>query len=312
MHSPGLRLLFFSATILLLFCVSWLLSKDVTGYMPALHVAGLRMAVTAVALWIAAACVAHKQVGLSSPEYSKTIWLHFFLLSVFGFSLYFGSSFMALHSLAASELTVVLALIPGITYILGWLLHSVRFSRAKSAGVLLVTAAAVAFNGGNQGGGIHLGGLALALVAAASYAIYGLLSRRWLADLPLLPSLARIVTLAAISFVPLFILDWAPLAALSGDAALKIGIMGVFCSAPVYILYQKIIAQGGVVYANSIGVLAPFFLYLMELLLVREMRFDMIKILSLMIVILGAFLLFSDAAQKNALLPEIAKKAKGT
>jgi len=311
MHAPGLRLFFFSATILVLFCISWLLSKDVIEHMPALHVAGLRMAVTAAVLWIAAACVARKQAGLPSPQYSKAMWLHFFLLSVFGFSLYFGSSFMALNTLAASELTVVLALIPGITYILEWLLRSVRFSWIKSTGVLLVTAAAVAFNGGHHDGGIHLGGLALALLAAASYTIYGLLSRRWLADLPLLPSLARIVALAAASFVPLYILDWAPLATLSGDAALKIGIMGVFCSAPVYILYQKIIAQGGVVYANAIGVLAPFFLYLAGLLLAREMRFDMVKILSLMVVILGAFLLFFDAAQKNPQPPPTTKKAEG-
>jgi len=304
-NSPKMRLLVFSIIILILFCISWLLSKDVLERMPPLHVAGLRMAVTAVTLWLVAAYAARRHVG---PRRPKNMWPRFLSLSVFGFSWYFGSSFMALQVMTASELTVVLALIPGITYVLGLLLRNVYFSWMKSSGVLLVTAAALAFNGAILGGDLHIGGLALALSAAVSYAIYGLLSRRWLADLPLLPSLAQIVTLATASFVPLFILDAAPLALLTTDAALKIAIMGVFCSAPVYILYQKIIVTGGVVYANAIGLLAPFFLYLVEIFMAPDMRLDVIKILSILLVMLGTYLLFFDALGQSPSAPSIIKK----
>jgi len=305
MTPSKLRLLFFSVTILFLFCLSWLLSKNVVEHMSALHAAGLRLMVTAAALWLAATCVARKR---DYPPFTKNVWLRFFLLSVFGFSLYFGSSFEALRSLKSSELAVILALIPGITYILGLMLRSVHFSWVKSIGVSVITAAAVAFNGGSQDDSIHIGGFLLALLAAASYAVYGLLSRRWLTNMALLPSLSRIVALAAVSFIPVFVLDAESLPALTGDAALKICIMGIFCSAPVYILYQKILQEGGVVYANAIGLLAPPLLFFSEFFLTREMQLDAGKILSMMGVMLGASLLFFDAAKKETSVALLARK----
>ncbi|WP_329957937.1 EamA family transporter [Bartonella sp. 220B] len=54
-------------------------------------------------------------------------------------------------------------------------------------------------------------GISLALTAALSYSIYGLLSKRYLKNLPLLTSLAWIITMSSASFMPLFIFDPTPL-----------------------------------------------------------------------------------------------------
>lgn len=225
----------------------------------------------------------------------------FFILSILGFSLYFASSFGTLKSLNASDLTMVLATIPGITYLLGLLSRSLGFSWLKFGGVLIVSAAALAFNISDHASGtVSAAGIALALVAAFSYAVYGLLSRHHLRDLPVFTSLAWITLISAMSFVPLFIFDPAPLLLLSREDILKVLILGAACSAPVYVLYQKILAAGGVLYANAIGLLAPVAVVAGEWLIGSGTVLDTTKIIAMMATVVGIILLFVDASGASA------------
>ncbi|WP_348602900.1 DMT family transporter [Bartonella tribocorum] len=262
---------------------------------PVMHAVGLRLFATAVTLWLIAA-IREKAIFRSLPLLFMIP--PFFILSVLGFSLYFVCSFGALKSLNASDLTMVLAIIPGITYILGILTNSLMFSWFKLIGMIIVSVAAIAFNiDSAEGGYYNLIGIALALTAALSYSAYGLLSKRYLKNLPLLTSLAWITTIAATSFMPLFIFDPAPLFYLTLEDIFKILILGTVCSAPVYVLYQKVLAEGGVLYANTIGVLSPFAVVACEWIIGSSTSLNIIKIIAMMMAVIGMTLLFIDASK---------------
>ncbi len=288
------RLLLFTFTILALFSISWLLSKNLVSNIPVMHAVGLRLFSTAATLWLIAV-FREKAVFRSIPLLSMIP--SFLILSVLGFSLYFVCSFGALKSLKASDLTMVLATIPGITYILGALTNILKFSWLKLSGVIIVSVAAVAFNINSGESGYNLIGIALALTAALSYSAYGLLSKRYLKNLPLLTSLAWITTISAASFMPLFIFDPAPLFYLKLEDIFKILILGTVCSAPVYVLYQKVLAEGGVLYANTIGVLSPFAVVVCEWIIGSSPSLNMIKIIAMIVVVIGMTLLFIDASK---------------
>ncbi len=288
------RLLLFTFAILALFSISWLLSKNLVSNIPVLHAVGLRLFATAATLWLIA-IFREKAVFRSLPLLSMIP--SFLILSVLGFSLYFVCSFGALKSLKASDLTMVLATIPGITYILGALTNVLKFSWLKLSGVIIVSVAAVAFNINSGEGGYSLIGIALALTAALSYSAYGLLSKRYLKNLPLLTSLAWITTISAASFMPLFIFDPAPLLYLKLEDIFKILILGTVCSAPVYVLYQKVLAEGGVLYANTIGVLSPFAVVACEWIIGSSPSLNIIKIIAMIVVVIGMTLLFIDASK---------------
>ncbi|WP_375632393.1 DMT family transporter [Bartonella sp. AA74HLJMH] len=288
------RLLLFTFAILALFSISWLLSKNLVSNIPVMHAVGLRLFATAATLWLIA-IFREKAVFRSLPLLSMIP--SFLILSVLGFSLYFVCSFGALKSLKASDLTMVLATIPGITYILGALTNVLKFSWLKLSGVIIVSVAAVVFNINSGEGGYNLIGIALALTAALSYSAYGLLSKRYLKNLPLLTSLAWITTISAASFMPLFIFDPAPLFYLKLEDIFKILILGTVCSAPVYVLYQKVLAEGGVLYANTIGVLSPFAVIACEWIIGSSPSLNMIKIIAMIVVVIGMTLLFIDASK---------------
>ncbi|WP_375674697.1 DMT family transporter [Bartonella sp. CL100XZDX] len=261
---------------------------------PVMHAVGLRLFATAATLWLIAV-FREKAVFRSLPLLSMIP--SFLILSVLGFSLYFVCSFGALKSLKASDLTMVLATIPGITYILGTLTNSLMFSWFKLIGMIIVSVAAITFNINSGEDGYSLIGIALALTAALSYSAYGLLSKRYLKNLPLLTSLAWITTISAASFMPLFIFDPAPLFYLKLEDIFKILILGTVCSAPVYVLYQKVLAEGGVLYANTIGVLSPFAVVACEWIIGSNSSLNIIKIVAMMMAVIGMTLLFIDASK---------------
>ncbi|MCZ2158593.1 EamA family transporter [Bartonella sp. 220] len=96
----------------MLFSISWLLSKNLISSIPVMHAVGLRLCATAAALWLIA--VFRERTVLKSIPLLSMIPF-FLILSVLGFSLYFICSFGALKSLKASDLTMLLATIPGVT-----------------------------------------------------------------------------------------------------------------------------------------------------------------------------------------------------
>ena len=294
-----MRLSIYTFLILGLFSASWIVSKDIVSGLPAAHATGLRLTATAAALWLILAIHKPGRLPLSALPGALP---GFVLLAILGFAAYFLLSFAALVPLQASQLSMILASIPAITYLIALALDMDQPNALKFIGVPLVTIGAVWFNLADVHGLTvgHVAGLAMAAGAALSYALYGLCSKKFLSSRPLLGSLAWITTFAALMFVPVYIVDPAPLLTLSPDSIVKIALLGAVLSAPIYVLYQVVLASGGVVYANSIGVMAPFVILAAELAVGFRHDVTLPEIVAMMIGAIGVALVFIDAMRGDS------------
>ena len=286
-------LLLLTAVILILFSGSWVLSKEVVGSVSPVLATGVRLLFTTMVLWLWVFC----SEGRQGSFYLRRVFaVRFATLSIFGFSAYFISTFEALKDLKASELTMLLSSIPGFTYVLGVLFGVLSFSWLKFFGVLVVTLGGVMFN---MGPGMSFGGvqgIAFAFLGALSYSVYGLLSRIWLGRDSIIVSVSWITLMSFVSFVPFMLLHHDSLMGLSLDDVVKLFVLGGLLSAPVYVLYQKVISVGGVVYANSVGLLAPRVVVASEWALGEDVLMDGGRLIWMMVTMLGIFLLYVDAS----------------
>ena len=287
-------LLLLTAAILILFSGSWILSKEVVGSVPPFLATGVRLFFTTMVLWIWLLCSEGRRSSfyLTSAGVAK-----FAVLSIFGFSVYFISTFEALKDLKASELTMLLSSIPAFTYVLGVLVGVLSFSWLKFFGVLVVTLGGVMFN---MGPGVSFGGIrgiAFAFLGALSYSVYGLLSRAWLGRDSIIVSVSWITFMSFVSFLPFLLVHHDSLVGLSWNDVVKLFVLGGLLSAPVYVLYQKVLSVGGVVYANSVGLLAPCVVVVSEWVMGGDVLMDGGRLVWMMVTMLGVFLLYVDASR---------------
>lgn len=287
-------LLLLTAAILILFSGSWILSKEVVGSVPPFLATGVRLFFTTMVLWLWLLC----SEGRRSSFYLTSVGVaKFAVLSIFGFSVYFISTFEALKDLKASELTMLLSSIPAFTYVLGVLFGVLSFSWLKFFGVLVVTLGGVMFN---MGPGVSFGGIqgsAFAFLGALSYSVYGLLSRAWLGRDSIVVSVSWITLMSFVSFLPFLLVHHDSLVGLSWNDVVKLFVLGGLLSAPVYVLYQKVLSVGGVVYANSVGLLAPCVVVVSEWVMGGDVLMDGGRLVWMMVTMLGVFLLYVDASR---------------
>lgn len=293
MNGSKIRLSILTFVILVLFAASWTLSKSILQDVPVVHAVGARLWATSVALWLVVAFVRFRARGADTTRPTTG---RLFVLSLLGFSLYFWLSFRSLGSLRASDLTVVLSSIPAMTYVIGVLFGFVGFSWKKTLGVVAVSAGALMFNLGDGGIAGAWSGVAYAALAALAYSLYGLLSQRWLKGVAIVPAVAWMTFWAALTSLVAVFLDGQ---SLQGITPLRWGqliALGAVFSAPVYVLYQRIVREGGVVYANAVGVLAPVFVVVFEVLQGDMKSLEAGKLMSLLVVTAGVLLLLVDGA----------------
>ena len=279
-------LLLLTAVILILFSGSWVLSKEVVGSVSPVLATGVRLLFTTTVLWLWVFCSEGRR---GSFHLRRGRAVRFAVLSIFGFSAYFISTFEALKDLKASELTMLLSSIPGFTYVLGVLFGVLSFSWLRFFGVLVVTLGGVMFNG-SPGAGFG------AFLGALSYSVYGLLSRVWLERDSIVVSVAWITLMSFVSFIPFVLAHHDSLMGLAMDDVVKLFVLGGLLSAPVYVLYQKVLSVGGVVYANSVGLLAPCVVVASEWALGEDVLMDGGRLIWMMVTMLGIFLLYVDAS----------------
>lgn len=286
-------LLLLTAVILILFSGSWVLSKEVVGSVSPVLATGVRLLFTTTVLWLWVFCSEGRR---GSFHLRRGRAVRFAVLSIFGFSAYFISTFEALKDLKASELTMLLSSIPGFTYVLGVLFGVLSFSWLRFFGVLVVTLGGVMFNGSPGAGFGGVQGIAFAFLGALSYSVYGLLSRVWLERDSIVVSVAWITLMSFVSFIPFVLAHHDSLMGLAMDDVVKLFVLGGLLSAPVYVLYQKVLSVGGVVYANSVGLLAPCVVVASEWALGEDVLMDGGRLIWMMVTMLGIFLLYVDAS----------------
>lgn len=242
-----------------LFATSWIVADLIVAGVPPLHATGLRLAITAAALW---AVLALTGTQARARPATLTGWAWLAGMAMTGFVVYFLMNFSALVFIGASELGIILALIPGFTYIMAVVVGMDQLQHWKILGVLFVMLGAAWFNAAAPAGGISddvaWAGIALAALAALSYGVFGVISRRYMPGKPVIATMAWVTSLAAIAFVPVYALRPGPLVAITATEWALLGLLGALISAPIYLLYQILVQRGGPTYANSVGVVAPF------------------------------------------------------
>ena len=251
---------------LVCYALSWTLSRNVVEQLPPAWAASGRLLATACMLGVLAWLQPRHRIGMAQLRGS---WQSFALLALLGFGGYFGLTFSALQFLHATDLSVVLALTPAMTYLLAVLGGSERVRWRCSAGVALATFSALAFHGLGAGraAGMHGVGVALAMAAVAAYAGYAVLYGRKLGAWPVVGTVAVLTLLASAQLAVFALLIEGPPPVLSGGAMLKLAILGALLSAPVYVLFSRMVQSGHTLLATLVAVAGPFGVLALEWML---------------------------------------------
>jgi drug/metabolite transporter (DMT)-like permease len=257
------RLLALTGGILACFTASWVLAKNIVdGAPPEVSAAG-RVLATSLLLW---AVFLVRPGARARPAAVLRRWPAVVLLALLGFFLYSLLTFLALTVLDPSDLGMTLALIPGFTYLLALAFFGDRLHPLKLVGVPLATGAALHYTTDGFTGFVaaDVFGIAAAAGAALSYALYGLFYKRLMGDLPITGVLPFVTAAAVVMFLPWLMVLEPAARAIDATTAVKLLLLGAGLSAPVFLMYHAVIVSGGVLYANSIGILSPFAILLTE------------------------------------------------
>ncbi len=253
----------FWAGCLLCYTLSWVLAKSIVREVPPLWAGAGRLLASFCVLTLIVVVQRSQQV---SPHEIRQRAPAILLLAVLGFAGYFTLTFAALRFLRSTDLVVVLALTPGLTYLLGVLVFREPASALKTLGIAIATACVVLFQREasldlTQG---RWAGVWLGLLAAVGYALYGLLYGRTMKGLPVLGLLPLFTGSAALMATALALaLEGIP-AAPSWQALISIVCIGAFLSAPVYVMFNQLVLQGHTLMATLVGVVGPFTVLLLE------------------------------------------------
>lgn len=295
-----LRLLGLTVGILACFTASWVLAKSIVENAPAEISAAGRVLATSLLMW--AILFVRPRWRVSAKQVLRR-WPAVLLLGLLGFFLYSLLTFLALTVLKPSELGMTLALIPGFTYLLALAFFGDQLHPLKLIGVPLATAAALYYTT-NGFIGFALAdafGVAMAAGAALSYALYGLCYKKLMGDLPIVSTLAFVTAAAFVMFVPFILAMDSESRIVDPLTGAKLLMLGAGLSAPVFLMYHAVIVSGGVLYANSIGILSPFTILLAEWAFGYRDGVLTGELVAMAACAIGVTLIFSDAARRQRL-----------
>lgn len=282
------------------YTLSWVLAKRVLADAPPMWSGAGRLLASFAALLLAVALDRSSRIPASDLLQRLPLVL---LLAVLGFAGYFTLTFLALRLMPSSDLVMLLALTPGVTYLLGTAFFGERFDILRALGVALATACVMLFQdvGMSAPSPERLGGMGLVLVAITGYSLYGLIYGRTMRGLSVVGLLAALTGAATV-----MVGTWAwtvegPPPALQPRTLLAIACIGALLSAPVYIMVNKLVLAGGAFLATLVGLVAPFTVLLLESAL--GLRLVTARDLLLMATAAGALVLVLRGGSRAAAMP---------
>ena len=278
----------YAATTILVWGSTFISSKVLLDYYTPAQIMLTRFLLAYIALWL----VRPKKMKLPAKQE-----LGFFLLGVFGCSLYFYTENSALTYTLASNVSIIVAAAPIFTAVLAHLTGEEKFRRnilwgflIAFAGVILVVCNGTFVLKLNPKGDL------LALAAAACWACYSVLVRRTAQGMDSLLLTRRSLFWGILTALPMALVDGAPypiaplLEPVIAGNFLFLGLLG---SCLCYVLWNQAFSYLGVVTTNSFIYIQPFITIVVGWLFLGEA----ISLLA----ILGAFLITAGliAAQKT-------------
>ncbi|MFF7364676.1 EamA family transporter [Streptomyces sp. NPDC008125] len=285
-----------SALMVLLLAAGWVLAGHLVDGAPPLAVAAGRTASSFVVITVVA--LLHPRMR-SEARAATARGGSVALLAFLGFFAYYSGTLLGTGFIGASRVGLIVSLLPCITFVIGVLAFREPSSRRKVLGTALAVVAAFGYAladgsaGGGQGSGADGGALVsgglLALGGTFTYAVYGYVYRRRMADLAPVASLPAItgagtvmLGLTVALFVPLggvSLADWGGIAAL-----------GVLLTAPVFLISHELILRKGPLFTSALALVVPFLVRLGEWALGRETAPGPLVILLLLLCAGGVWL----------------------
>ncbi|MEV6318886.1 DMT family transporter [Streptomyces sp. NPDC051776] len=253
-----------------LLAVGWLLSGHLVRGVPALAVAAGRTAASFVVISLIAVAMPRSWPGVRTAGSRPGAIL---VLAFLGFFVYYSGTLLGTGYLGASRVGLIVSLLPCITFVIGIVAFREPATRRKLLGTALAVAAACSYavadggvgegSGSGTSAGALLSGALLALGGTVTYALYGYVYRRRMADVSPLAALPAVtgagtvmLGLVTVSFVPLGgvgVADWGGIA-----------VLGAVLTAPVFLISHELILRKGPLFTSAVALVVPFLVRLGE------------------------------------------------
>ncbi|NLJ64167.1 MAG: DMT family transporter [Christensenellaceae bacterium] len=284
-----------SGHLLALFCVivwgsTFVVSKSLMAVLTPVQLMLLRFTLAYVALWI----IHPKWYFCWREEW------RFLLMAIFGNTLYCWAEVTALTITQASNVSILVSTAPIITaLILAALRKDERLTRKQALGfgVAFFGVILVVFNGSITLKVQPVGDL-LALLAAASWAVYGILLRRWSSLYDGVLITRKLMFYGALTTLPLVVAYGQPIdfsALLTLESVLKLAYLALVGSALCYILWNRAIQEIGVLSASLYIYVVPLVTLLLSAAILNE-RITAMGLAGIVIVISG--MVFATVQEK--------------
>ncbi|MFI9297727.1 DMT family transporter [Streptomyces gardneri] len=302
-----------SALMIVLLAAGWLLAGHLVDGAPPLLVAAGRTAASFVVITVVA--LLHPRLR-SEARTASARGGSVALLAFLGFFAYYAGTLLGTGFIGASRVGLIVSLLPCLTFVIGAVAFREPSSRRKVLGTVLAVVAAFGYaladasagdgaSSGTDGGTLVSGGL-LALGGTFTYAVYGYVYRRRMADLSPVASLPAItgagtvmLGLTVALFVPLggvSLADWGGIAAL-----------GVVLTAPVFLISHELILRKGPLFTSALALVVPFLVRLGEWALGREAAPGPLVLLLLLLCAGGVWLTIGGARSAGRAATEAAE-----
>jgi drug/metabolite transporter (DMT)-like permease len=252
--------------MVLLLATGWVVSGKLVSDTPPLAVAAGRTGASFLVISVISALRPRSwpAIRASAGRRRAVIFLAFL-----GFFAYYTGTLLGVDRIGASQVGLVVSLLPCITFAIGILAFREPTSARKVLGTVLAVAAALGYAldsgsaSGGTGTGVLVTGVLFALAGTFAYALYGYVYRHHMSDVPPLAALPAVtgvgtvmLGLAAIAFVPLGTIgatQWV------GTAAL-----GAVLTAPVFLISHELIVRKGPLFTSAVALVVPFLVRLGE------------------------------------------------
>ncbi|WP_108649150.1 DMT family transporter [Dongshaea marina] len=218
----------------------------------------------------------------------KANWWRLFILGGLGMVMFQCLAYVAAETISATEISVMVALLPVFTLLLGAALFRHKLSTSGVIGSLISLAGVVLLVSKGSPMKLVTHGLvmgdALMLLAVTSYSLYSLLLKQWKMDLPVWVSLYGQVVWAVLLLVPVFLhsQDYQ----IHGKAWGLIGYAGLLASLAAPYLWMHGVARLGASRATIFMNLIPVFSAILAMLILGE-RLGEIELLGSAMTICG-------------------------
>ncbi|MFD9684205.1 DMT family transporter [Kitasatospora sp. NPDC059088] len=300
-----------SALMIALLAAGWLLAGRLVDGVPPLAVAAGRTAASFVVITVIALLYPRSRSDVRAATARRGTVV---LLAFLGFFAYYSGTLLGTGFIGASRVGLIVSLLPCITFVIGVAAFREPSSPRKVLGTVLAVVAACGYAladgsaavgaGSGAGGGALAGGSLLALGGTFTYAVYGYVYRRRMADLTPVAALPA-VTGAGTVMLGLAVALFVPLGGVSPADWGGIAVLGAVLTAPVFLISHELILRKGPLFTSALALVVPFLVRLGEWALGREAAPGPLVILLLLLCGGGVWLTIGGARPAGRAAAEV-------